>query len=158
MGTPSSIMKIPKFFTYFGILCIVGSINAQSYYPSPSSEPETTSLGTYGPDGPYTSSEAEPGETPVTIPPGERPVEIPTTEKNFCYTPRKCGKKFGKNKEAKGNPCGEWDQGKDCCRCFKNKCTQTKACKEKNGICRMGKSGETHPGLCEGHCGCYDEK
>merc|ERR1712058_2494 len=167
MGTPSnSIMKTLKFFTAFGILCIVGTINAQwsTYEPEPTSEPPGWGYET-------TSHHGE----------GERPIEINPIENNFCYTKRECrngfrGKKGGvcinmrevsmkeigklvhKNKEAKGNLCGEWDQGKDCCRCFKNKCEQTNRCKKKNGICRKKIAG--YPPntfvkqLCKGDCAC----
>merc|ERR1711862_725132 len=117
MGTPSSTMKTPKFFATFGILCIAGSINAQTGYPSPTSEP-----------------------TPGTTPPGERPILIkPQQGPNpYCYNPKKCGRKFGKKggicinmreaslvgigklihkrKEAKG-ACGDGVYAKeDCCR------------------------------------------
>merc|ERR1719481_358841 len=85
-------MKIPKFFTAFGILCIVGSINAQTTYGygTPESEPETT---------------PEPGETPVPIPEstaeptptGEEPVTIPESDEP-CYTPDDCLRYFGGKK------------------------------------------------------------
>merc|ERR1711862_831290 len=153
MGTPSSTMKTPKFFATFGILCIACSINAQTGYPSPTSE-----------------------TTPGTTPPGERPILIkPQQGPNpYCYNPNKCGKKFGKKggicinmkdaslvgigklihkkKEAKG-ACGDTYYAKeDCCRCFKNRCTQTQACKDINGICRKGEWGgdDNKQGLCEG--------
>merc|ERR1711872_470066 len=151
MGTPSSTMKTPKFFAAFGILCIAGSINAQT------SEPTST-------------------------PPGERPILIKTERgpNPYCYNPPKCEKKFGKkggicinmreaslvgigklihkNKERKG-ACGDTYPAKeDCCRCFKNKCTQTQACKDINGICRKGEWGHHNKqGLCEGNCVCHQQ-
>merc|ERR1711942_67228 len=164
MGTPrNSIMKTLKFFTAFGILCILGSINAQSWEPRSTSEPEPETTSHYH---------------------GEQPIEINPIENNFCYTKRECrngfrGKKGGvcvnmrevsmkeigklvhKNHEAKG-ACGKVDEGNDCCRCFKNRCKQTKACKKRKGICRMGKSPNDPIGpwfdLCDGNCGCYVEK
>merc|ERR1712098_637446 len=167
MGTPSnSIMKTLKFFTAFGILCIVGTINAQTYSWSTWSTPEP-----------------EPESTPYHG--GERPIEINAIENNFCYTKRECrngfrGKKGGvcvnmrevsmkeigklvhKNHEAKGDLCGPGDEGYDCCRCFKNRCKQTKPCRKIKGICRVGQSddhiGPVHYGLCDGNCGCYVEK
>merc|ERR1711942_279568 len=162
--TPSnSIMKTLKFFTAFGILCTVGTINAQysgySGYQGPTTEPE-------------------PETTPHH---GEQPIEINPIENPFCYSSPECRKEFDgrkggvcinmrevsmkeigklvhKNKEAKGNLCGEWDQGKDCCRCFKNKCEQTNKCKKKNGICRKKIAGYPPNNFvklhCRGDCAC----
>merc|ERR1711862_271504 len=152
MGTPTNIMKTLKFLAVFGILFIAGNINAQTSEPTPT-------------------------------PPGERPILIKTTPNPgpnpYCYNPLKCERKFGKKggicinmreaslvgigkliykrKEAKG-ACGDTVYAKeDCCRCFKNRCTQTPACKAWNGggICRKGVYGDPNKskqGLCEGNC------
>merc|ERR1712002_991143 len=153
MGTPSNIMKTLKFFAAFGILCIAGSINAQTSEPTPT----------------------PPGERPILIKPERGPNP-------YCYNPPKCENKFGKkggicinmreaslvgigklihkHKEAKG-ACGDkGDAKKDCCRCFKNRCKQTQACKDINGICRKGEwgsPGHNEKGFCEGNCICYQQ-
>merc|ERR1712236_124110 len=134
MGTPSRTMKIPKFFTAFGILCIVGSIKAQ--------------YSTYGYGEPETTSEPTPGEEP--IPESDEP----------CYTPDDCLRYFGGKKGICVNmkeldittigdyynrkepgvlgPCKGSYQS-DCCRCLKNKCKQSRHCHKKGGLCRIGR-------------------
>merc|ERR1712215_89771 len=151
MGTPSRTMKIPKFFTAFSILCIVGSINTQ--------------YSTYGYGGPETTSEPTPGEEPVPIPESDEP----------CYTPDACLKYFGgkkgicvnmkeldittigdyykRNEPGVLGPCKGGYQS-DCCRCLKNKCKQSNECHKNKGLCRIGRPGEQPIGV----LGCKDKK
>merc|ERR1712215_179244 len=152
MGTPSRTMKIPKFFTAFGILCIVGSINAQ--------------YSTYGYGEPETTTEP--------TPPGEEPVPIPESDEP-CYTPDDCLRYFGGKKgicvnmkELDITTIGDYYKRKepgvlgpckgsyqsDCCRCLKNKCKQSRHCHKKGGLCRIGRPGEQPIGV----LGCKDKK
>merc|ERR1711872_850215 len=134
MGTPSRIMKIPKFFTAFGILCIVGSINAQSYGPTttepPGEEPVPIppSYGTYGPP-----------ETIVTIPPSDEPCHTPDAclrhfggKKGICVNMKELdittiGRYYNRKEPGVLGPCKGSYQS-DCCRCLKNKCKQSRHC------------------------------
>merc|ERR1712236_189470 len=151
MGTPSRTMKIPKLFTAFGILCIVGSINAQ--------------YSTYGYGEPEPTTEPTPGEEPVQIPESDEP----------CYTPDDCLRYFGGKKGICVNmkeldittigdyynrkepgvlgPCKGSYQS-DCCRCLKNKCKQSNECHKNKGLCRIGRPGEQPIGV----LGCKDKK
>merc|ERR1712002_151972 len=177
MGTPSRTMKIPKFFTAFGILCIVGSINAQTTYGygTPESEPETTpEPGETPVPIPESTPEPEPETTAEPTPPGEEPVTIPESDEP-CYTPDDCLRYFGGKKGICVNmkeldittigryynrkepgvlgPCKGSYQS-DCCRCLKNKCKQSRHCHKKGGLCKIGRPGEQPIGV----LGCKDKK